>query len=253
LDAATALEIINEYNSGFEETEAIPESEDELIEKGLYLYTEAKKGFHELGIKNNTLQTILFIGSAEEIPGKNVADSYPRRSSGGLSESDERETVLDHTDVPVSVSDPLTVAQSLVLKENLPMPPHMEGDPEEMPSDFSKVADKQIRKLSGIYNAYLGRVTYLLGVATTDLMNAEHLFEHAKNKALRGLDTEKKLAKIIEAEVAADVEVSKWSDSVSEHQKEVTMLKALKEIYSGNVERLSREWTMRQNEWEKTR
>lgn len=232
IDRETALSIINEYRVAFEDDTAVPEDDEGILERANYLFEQAQAAF-DSGMRDNAIQTIIFLGASPLEPQvQQIADTYPRRSSGGLSESDERET------------------------ENLPVPQAIEGDADPMPSDLPNTLDREIRRLSGVYNAYLGRVTYLLSVESADLAGAEHLLSAAKNAALRGIDAigpdkKAKLAKVIDAEIAVDPEVAKWSDAVVKHEQQIAVLKGLKEIYSGNVSVLSREWTMRQNEWEK--
>lgn len=242
LNAAQAESIINEYKAGYEDDTPMPETDEEKIKYAEYLVKEARR-MQDAGVRDNTIAAILFFG---EDPSA-VSETYPRRSSGGLSESDERET-----DFNPDYRSP-TPGFQLTMRENLPVPPHIEGDVEQMPRDISSISDKEIRRLSGEYNAYLGRVTYLLGVEMSDLINAQHLLEAAKAKVLRTMEREKKLAKVIDAEILADAEVSEMTGNVASHEQSVSILKSLKEIYSGNVDRLSREWTMRQNEWEKSR
>lgn len=256
IDRDTAVDIINEYNAGeFEEHIQIPDDESALIEKAEYLYSESKQAYDN-GLRDNAIQAIIFMGDTAYIdapprfpdgPPEDdpVAKTYPRRSSGGISESDERET------------------ENLAVKENLPVPQHIEGDPDPMPRDLSadSVTDKVIRKLSGEYQAYLSRTTYLLGLATSDLMNAEHLLEAERSRVWRSLDLidpngdgkKQKLVKLLEAEILADPKVAELTGQVNQHTQMVVVLKSLRDIYAGNVERLSREWTMRQNEWEKSR
>lgn len=259
MDAKTALAIINEYkNGGFEDEVGIPENEEELIARGEYIYEEAKKAF-EAGERDNSIQLIIFIGDSP-IPERDekLKESYPRRSNGGLSESDERETAGRFGE-KLRKGETIVVPSELAESENLPVPQHIEGDADPMPRDLTAIDDKKVRKLSGEYNAYLSRVTYLLGVELGDLKRAEHLLDAARASALRAAKvtdakTDKpKLAKVIEAEILADNEVSYLTKQVSQHEATVDMLKALQSIYSGNVSLLSREWTMRQNEWEKGR
>lgn len=250
MDAKTALEIINEYNSAYEDDTPIPDTDEGLIERALYLYEEAKK-LYDQGVKDNALQTILFFGSGEDV--KDVRKTYPRRSSGGLSEGDERETLnVEQPGLPWNASLP-PENLPVHVKEKLPVPPHIEGDAETLPRELDSVVDKEIRRLSGVYNAYLARATYLLGVEQADLMGSQHLLDDARASVLRSMDREKKLAKVIDAEIMADPLVNTLSEKVLGHEQNVSVLKALKEIYSGNIDRLSREWTMRQNEWEKSR
>jgi hypothetical protein len=259
IDAKTALAIINEYKAGGFEDEVTydPDNKEELISYATYLFEQAQKAFDE-GERDNAIQTIIFLGNSP------VTDkSYPRRSSGGLSESDERET--DVAERALKLGQEIREGKTMIMpaevaiQENLPVPQHIEGDADPMPRDLTVIDDKKCRKLSGEYNAYLSRVTYLLGVELGDLKRAEHLLEAAHASVLRVVNiidpkTEKpKLAKVIEAEILADNEVAYLSEAVSKHEATVDMLKALQSIYSGNVSLLSREWTMRQNEWEKGR
>jgi hypothetical protein len=247
-DRETALSIINEYRAAYEDDQPVPEDDAGLIERANYLVEQSQVAF-ESGMRDNTIQMILFLGASplvdvepEPARDKPVQETYPRRSSGGLSESDEREVELFNQ----------------VTGEKLPVPAPIEGDADPMPRDLTLTSDRDIRKLSGEYNTFLSRVTYLLSVEASDLVGAEHLLNAAKNAALRGInaigpDKKAKLAKVIDAEIALDPEVMKWSDAVTKHEKQIALLKGLKEIYSGNVSVLSREWTMRQNEWEKSR
>lgn len=261
-DKTTAIEILNEYNSGgFEDHIELPDDEDELVKKATELYHEAQRAF-ESGMRDNAIQSMLWIGDSA-LAGQNPRfpeteekerKDLPRRSSGGISEQDEREGEK-------FLPEPAKGYMMLEQREHLPAPEHIEGDPETMPRDLSNLSDKDVRRLSGIYNAYLARVTYLLGIESSDLANAEHLLEAARARTLRGLDLvdpnsdgkKQKLAKVIEAEIMADTEVVEYSAAVNRHTQMVIVLKSLREIYSGNVDRLSREWTMRQNEWEKSR
>ena len=252
LDLESALSILNEAKDGGYEDQPIPEDERKIIERAEYFYHEAQKAFDE-GMRDNTVQGILWIGGTaldEPVPDK-VKESYPRRSSGGLSEGDERET--DNFQVGTSGGS------DIAAKENLPVPAHIEGDADPMPRDLTKLTDKNVRKLSGEYNAYLARTIYLLAVESSDLANSEHLLDAARAKAFRTIDTidpvteKPKLAKVIEAEILGIREVAELTSAVAKHQQMVIMWKALKEIYGGNVDRLSREWTMRQNEWEKSK
>jgi hypothetical protein len=236
IDTDAALSIINDAKSDGYWEDPVPESPDEQVKVATYLYEEAKKAF-EAGVRDNAVQKIIFTGDSA-MKAQTVEDTLPRRSSGGISESDERET--DSVDIAV--------------RENLPIPAPIESEPDPMPVDLSTTTDRDIRRLSGEYNAYHGRVTYLLSVEQAMLISANHLLNAERARATRETPkTKDKLAKTIEAEVAADPAVKEMADKVAEHEKQIAVLKGLKEIYSGNVSVLSREWTMRQNEWEKGR
>jgi hypothetical protein len=246
LDPNAALAIINEFNgSGEYEPVEVPTDDAGKISLAEKIYADAHRLFHEEGVRGNTIQTILWTGESvmKEVEQKKMADTYPRRSSGGLSEADERET------------ENFPSPEGIPTRERLPVPGHIEGDARAMPRDLSTLPDVEIRKLSGEYNAYLARTIFLLSTESAALVMAQHVLEGEKSRAMKNLPkADKKMTvKEKEAEIADDPQVKEWSKAVSHHEANVAVLKGLKEIYSGNVSVLSREWTMRQNEWEKGR
>jgi hypothetical protein len=151
-----------------------------------------------------------------------------------------------------------SAAEGFVQAQGLPVPPAMAGEPSEMPRDFTTVGDREIRKLHGEYGAYLARVSFLLGIERADKEAAERLAEHNKNRALREAATSPhydgtdkiKPQHVMLAEAAADPEVEKWSERVAQHEANLSLLYTLRDIYSGHVERLSKEWRMRVDEWQ---
>jgi hypothetical protein len=181
-----------------------------------------------------------------------VRETYPRRSSGGLSESDERET----ENVVATERRQLDI---LAGHEGLPVPKDWEADPRDMPRDLTPLSDIEIRSLHGEYNAYLARARWLLVVEKADLRNASILRDEALRQAtlqVDRIDAETKKAKTIslmEAEAMEDKTYKTYAGHASAHQVRVDAFTTLVEIYSGNVSTLSREWTMRQDEWNKSR
>jgi hypothetical protein len=129
----------------------------------------------------------------------------------------------------------------------------------EMPFDISVIGDQELRRLHGIFAHYFGRVRFELAQETAKLTAAEHLRDDAFRTVYVKLDkidmnTEKpKSLKQLDAEAMESSEYISWNRNVREHEKTVLKLKALAEIYSKNVEVLSREATIRQNEYERNR
>ncbi len=238
MDEKLAIAIINEVkNAGFE-TRPIPYDAQETIELAEYWIEDAERG-REQGVKHPALFAILELAEQAK-----MEDTYPRRSSGGLSESDERE---------------VDAFYEKIASENLPVPEELQDAPEPMPSDLSAVADKKIRFLSGHYNAYLNRARWKLAIATSDLANASHLRDAEYKKSYRHYHGEitqrgdRATKDLVDSFVSEDPKIVEWDGRLLEHQNQVTMYKTLVDIYSSNVDRLSREWTMRQNEWERSR
>ncbi len=264
-DTATAvLEAVRE--GGFLEDGAYAHSEN-VIEEADYWITEAKSILSTGGLDGDLLpavEKILTVGKIEFSP-------QPPRSSGGYSESDLREAQekikpktrdskaeskaeRKHEELDEQVAE--AVAND-TYRENLPVPPEMEGEAEVLPRDLTKLLDVDVRRLSGEYNAFLARVTWLLAVELSDLANSETMrdaeYRKALVKASRPVaEGEKKLKDVIEAEANDDPEVQRWANAVARHKGEAIRLRALKDIYSGNIERLSREWTMRTDEYNRS-
>lgn len=144
-------------------------------------------------------------------------------------------------------------------KEQLPIPPDIERDATPLPLDFTLLGDKEVRQLHGEYNAYLGRARWLLAQAINKLSDTTHLRDDAYRKAYAAVFSKLSLQDarptkdLVDSLAKDEKEYKKYDEDVRKYNKEVVTYKALVEIYDGNVDRLSREWTFRQNEWEKTR
>lgn len=259
IEVDKARVILNEAKSGGFMDDDIPEDPEKIVELAVYWYTEAHKAY-EAGMRHDTVVAILNAMGDEimnerkwkpavDVPNPGYSSGVPPRSSGGYSESDLRETKSDDSE------DSVNVARD----HKLPVPQDFDEEPEQMPRDISECTDRQIRHLSGVYNAYLARVKWLLAIETSDLANIAHLRDAAFRKSLKNVDkvdqeTKKsKLKEVLDAEAKESQEYQKLDQKVKLHQERVVQFKALQEIYSGNIDRLSREWTMRQDEYEKTR
>lgn len=261
MDATTARAILSETAAGGWLDRDLPEDESELVELAKYFVDEAKLALDD-GMDNEHIRAIINLGSnptppvLSEVaghdddgtpPGETTSDdwqyteekvrkTYPRRSSGGFSESDLREV------------------------EGLPIPPAVEAAySQEMPVDLTELGDKAVRKLYSAFNSYLGRARWKLALASSNLSNATHLRDDAYRvsylKVLRETSSagEKLTQAALEAVAKDTEEYKEWSDRVNEYNAEVTNWKALVEIYGGNVDRLSREWTMRTEQYERER
>jgi len=143
----------------------------------------------------------------------------------------------------------------MMARERFPIPPAIEGDPPEMPRDLTSIGDRQCRRLHSEFNAWLARVQYLIGVERSDQAAADALAERHTSMAYKQLDRtggdgKAKPATVLRAEAEADVEAMEWKRRAAEHGSKLVMLQALREIYAGNVERLSRDWRMRRDEFD---
>lgn len=268
IEIVKARAILNEAKSGNFMDGDIPEDPDEIVKEAMYWYEEAFKA-HEAGMRHDTVHAILGIGNDDTVILNAVPDGYRAQD---LRDKPVENAVKDESPEPPETpqahqGDPLGAVGAIgppgvinpVAKHNLPVPKDWEGDPEDFPRDISELTDKDVRRLSGEYNAYLSRAKWLLALAIHDLASTTHLRDHYYRLALKKTvkvdpKTEKtKLKEVIEAEAREDETFAAYDEAALKHQGDVTILKSLVDIYSGNVDRLSREWTMRQDEYEKTR
>lgn len=147
------------------------------------------------------------------------------------------------------------MAEAQARKDNLPIPPDIEGQPEPLPADFTTLSGPEVRRYHSLYHSYLSRASYLLACEESDLDAAHHIYLDHYNRALRThLGSEAKDTKVTVAKTAAslDDDVVEWRDKEASHQTNVRLLKQLRDYYDSSCTRLSREASMRQAEIEGT-
>lgn len=200
--------------------DAIPEDEEDIIREANFYLAEANKAYENGMKKDKTIQAIRSLG--EKLGEETVSELFG---------SDKPE-----------------------LYRGLPVPEDLHGEPTPMPLDFTELGDKQLRKLHGEYNAYLARARWMLAVMTNRLSGVLHLRDAEYRRAYREISEEarkndEKLTKdYIDSLAREDVAYVDYDNKAKLHNEDVVSYKALVEIYGGNVDRLSREWTMRQDE-----
>jgi hypothetical protein len=255
----------------------IPMDADEINEQSQYFIVEAEKAW-ETGMRDPTVGKILvavgiltqeefeeamshgeIINAQPEEPEEeeekatvNYASSGdgPPRSSGGYSESDLRE--------PNSAPEAETEAEGWMRTNKLPIP-ESPTEQADLPADLTTLDDRVLRKYHSLNNGYLGKARWLLGIATGDLIRSEHLRDEAFRKSLLKVNridpkTDKaKSVATLDAEAKEDIDYQDWAAAANKHEREVAIRKSVVDIYQGNVAVLSREWTMRTEEFERTR
>jgi hypothetical protein len=107
-------------------------------------------------------------------------------------------------------------------------------------------------RLHAQYNAYAARARWLLAIATNKLAGATYLRDAEYRKVYRreyeATKESKPTRDLLEFAAKSSPEYESLDSAVRAFQEDVTTFKALTEIYGDNVDRLSREWTMRQDE-----
>lgn len=258
----------------------IPVDPDEISQQAQYFVVEADKAW-ATGMRDETVGKILVLvgdmtqaefekamseGEIIDVddgikePSEEIAESYPRHSSGGYSESDLREPDSAPEPRPTANTAPEAEPESegWMRKNKLPIPQSPE-EQADLPSDLTTLDDRLLRKYHSLNNGYLGRARWLLGIATGDLIRAEHLRDEAFRKALLKVhridpktDKPKSVA-AMDAEAKEDIDYQDWAEAANKHEREVAIRKSVVDIYQGNVAVLSREWTMRTEEFERSK
>lgn len=200
--------------------DAIPENEEDIISEANFYLQEAQKSY-ENGMKGDkTIKEIV-----------NLGKKLGEQAANELFGSEETQ-----------------------LYRGLPIPPDIHHEPVPMPFDFSELGPKEIMKLHAQYNAYLGRARWMLAVTTNRLSGVVHLRDAEYRRAYKEISDaakkrDEKPTKDYIDSLAREYEAYLDYDNKAKlHSEDVVSYKALVEIYSGNVDRLSREWTMRQDE-----
>lgn len=283
MEEAVARKILEAAREGGYLDQEIPDKLTDLLSLGEYYFDEAKKA-EATGMNDEAITRIVEIGNGakseappepepEPAPDPEVLPDGLESAYVGvdeMSETDIRRMEQDKED-PVEggagrqqVDRQEEVGTEEVPRdrvdgiENLPVPGEIEGDISEMPRDLTKLNDREVRRLHGEYNAALARATWLVAIATSDLSNAEHLYDAEVRRAtgeirdrLEGAGT-KATRNDIDNEALMDREVGRRASEMRTKSSDLAKLKALREIYKGNVDRLSREWTMRGEEFERS-
>ena len=228
LDLELSKAILKQAQEG-EYLDVLPEADDEVIELAEFYAKEA----------NNAYETVP--GMKRDKTVNAIRNLYKE----GIERKNERAVQEFFHGIDQDLVDEFG---------GLPTPPDLHGDPSEMPVDFTEIGDKQLRKLHGEYNAYLARARWMLAVTLNKLAGATHLRDEAyRNAYKKAIDTleaaEAKSTKdILDALAKDDEKYQEYDKAARRHQEDATSYKALVDIYSGNVDRLSRDWTMRQEQ-----
>ena len=257
MDYKTARDVLAEAASGGYLDQELPEAEGEFIELAEYYASEATKAF-EAGMKDDHVIAIMNLSGMKASPPVLSESAEPEEHEGtppGEFQSDNLGGFapgITDEDVP-----PITKDHSF-FNEGLPIPNPVEVSL-DMPTDLTDLGDKQLRRLYSAFGAYLSRARWLLAISSSNLANANHLKDEAfriayinTNRFIK-LRDKKATKDLIENEAREDDNYKTWEEKVVKHNQEVIHWRALVDIYSDNVNRLSREWTMRTEEYERSR
>jgi hypothetical protein len=223
MNVETAKKILAVAQGGGYFDGPIPDNEEELLAEGEFFYNHALTA-KESGVNDPVVLEIISLGA-------------PKATDGYVAE---------------------TIPSSLLGPGKLPIPPQIEGEVPVMPFDLSNATDKQIRSLASQYNACLSRVIWQLSETLSEEQNLKHLRDAIYRSIFLKISTEARASgeKILRDELdfmaKENEEFKALDEQVRGVEKNVRDYKALKEIYQGNIDRLSREATLRDDEYKRS-
>lgn len=142
--------------------------------------------------------------------------------------------------------------------DGLPLPRQIEGDPPEMPYDISACSDRDVRRLASQFNACLVFAVRQLSLIEIQAMRAKQLRDAAYRESYIAEENALAAAGGRATKEALDLaarQSPKYQELDGQHfelEVKVKEYKALKEIYDDNVSRLSREATLRDDEFKRS-
>jgi hypothetical protein len=222
-----AVALINECKTRGYYDKPIPTQTSEILDTASFLSDAASKAY-ETGKKGNDILAIL-----------KVAESY-------LKEKQNENNDPDKNRYNSFVEEELS---------GLPIPQKIEGGDIEMPFSLENLSGQEILKYMGIYNSCSAYANYLYsleeaGEASAKLIADEYFDKFLVTVSKKDEETHKpKTNRQLEAEaVSKDENVKKWRNLQKEHSIRANRYKRLRDIYSDNCERLSRAFTIKQDE-----
>lgn len=220
----TAKALINECKSrGYYEL-AIPEDESKIIAVAEKLNEKALEAFNS-GKKGEDIRAIIAIGET-------------LNSASEDSPDDRRYSKLIMEEI-----------------EGLPVPVKPEGQEVQMPFSLETLTDREILKFIGIFNSCAAYANYQYsleeaGEASAKIIADEYFDKFLVESEKKDPQTNKpKTNRQLEAEaMVSDKNIAKWRKLQQEHAVKANRYKRLRDIYTDNCERLSRAFTVIQDE-----
>lgn len=174
-------------------------------------------------------------------PGVSTANDVTMPEEGG-----------DHVPI-LTAHEERALALAEVEKARLPIPGDIE-EPPEFPEDIAGLDDGTLWTLHSKFNACLASATWKLGMVLVDERAFKHIADSKAREVRASLDHtnpatgKPKGRELLEKEAEDSEEVQVWRDKQYQAELRAIPLRRLVDIYSSQVEVLSRQWTFRERE-----
>lgn len=224
-----AIAVLKEAKSHDIISKPIPEDDNLKIKVADAIIDQARKA-REAGENGEHVTAILFTADVDFTTGE-IKEEEPKDEDQKFYEAAIKETVRDNLPIP---KDPPEVP--------------------ELPFDFTSLADEELRFLHGAFNACLARAAWLYAINEAGESAAKKIADHYEEEYIINADRKDfggkpKTAALLKAEAASENSaIVKWRDLEKKHSIKGNKYRRLRDIYESNVERLSREGTLRNDE-----
>jgi hypothetical protein len=250
----TAIAIINQAKENGFYDDPLPEGAEDQLAEALTILDEAKHAYDK-GARGDAIVSILGlaqvddeVNTAKEPEPKEKLEQTVAVAREVLAQSNKG--ISFHTQVEAK-----ELAIAKIKKEKLPIPPEIEGEPPALPRDISVLTDPELRRLHSEFNAVLARANWLVALVEADELAAEQIASLYEAQAIKRAAQDPdpvtgkgKTVAALEAEASDDELVRKWREKKTEYVIDKKLQKALRDTYLSNVERISREYAMREGE-----
>lgn len=195
---------------------------------------------------------------AADAPSEQRAEAAEEDAEGGDDEAvapaearRERPADEDLSDFDQNYKDLMESVKERIDSERLHVPEKIKGTAPELPQDLTTLDNIALQKLHSAFTAYAYRIGYLRmleeGYAKTAKMAADELTE----TLLSDWKPEKnETVTSIKAKIDQDENVKRLRRAQHKHEVFSSSYKMQQENYNGLLDRISRFWTMRREEWE---
>lgn len=142
-------------------------------------------------------------------------------------------------------------------KERLHVPQELPEERADLPFDLNELSDAKLRSLHQAFSAYAYRATHLLMIQEAYSRRCKEAADELARELLLATakyddQGKQKTIPVLEAEVESDEAVVRWRKRQRKHELFAHSLRTERDSYSRVVEVLSRQETMRQNEYERS-
>lgn len=143
-------------------------------------------------------------------------------------------------------------ALDIINRENLPLPPEIDGEPPRLPNDVSKVSRDELFSLHARFHAVESRTNWIVSNHEDELGDIVKLRTSREvvvaNDIPLVIDDKRITNEYRDSKVAADKQIMKFFDQEHEVKKVINKLRVLQKNYYRDCERLSRQMSKYERE-----